>query len=820
MKKRLLFLTTMICLVLAFLPAVSAQAVTVTCDTYDGENVENQSYSRYTSPIESYLTPCDNGTLMRVQFLNSTDGVLVEYYDASYNLLSSRRIAAELPVFGGFYATENSYFLLTGQTNTEESADVEVFRITKYDHNWNRLGSDGLYDCNTTVPFDAGSARFAVCGKYLLIRTAHEMYTSSDGYNHQANVTIQVDMDTVTITDSYTRVMNNDYGYVSHSFNQFIQIENNQIVAVDHGDAYPRSAVLIQYATDVSTGTFTPSYYKRCTVTDLMVYPGAIGENVTGATIGGFEISDSAYLVAGNSVVQDDDNLTRSTRNIYVIAMNKSTSEITTNWITNYAEGESTTRTPHLVKIADNSYLLLWSRDSMVYYTKIDGNGNQVGEIYSMSGSLSDCVPVVSGNQLIWYTWNYETNVFYDINLNQLSDANATTITNGHSYEHKGMTGSVATMHCTRCGATDTITVPTAFTAYWNYTTGTGTFTSRLNSRTVGEPLYWWWYITAPSSRDDSTMILEVSDPSMVTIEPSRQDGTMGKMTMLKSGTVTLKVYPRYNPGLYKTYTLTINPLLINLTYDANGGTGAPDSHTIPSGERFDLSTQVPVKAGYAFDGWYTQAEGGTKVTADTIFTEDTTIYAHWKAAAPKQVTGVSAVYEDGKIIITWDDCQAVQYKVSRTDGVNGYQSLTYSAKGDTYTDTDLIQAQLYYYRISGYFLDESGKLVNGPVSEYCVAVATDKVPDKVVNVTAAVGTNQVVLNWDRADGARYYKVSRASGATGKYYTLKYNIGTTGYTNTAVSNGIYRYKVVGYYKNTDGSWVYGDMCDTIYVTVK
>ena len=33
----------------------------------------------------------------------------------------------------------------------EESADVEVYRITKYDKDWNRISSAGLYDCNTTL---------------------------------------------------------------------------------------------------------------------------------------------------------------------------------------------------------------------------------------------------------------------------------------------------------------------------------------------------------------------------------------------------------------------------------------------------------------------------------------------------------------------------------------------------------------------------------------------------------------------------------------------------------------------------------------------
>ena len=43
-----------------------------------------------------------------------------------------------------------------------------------------------------------------------------------------------------------------------------------------------------------------------------------------------------------------------------------------------------------------------------------------------------------------------------------------------------------------------------------------------------------------------------------------------------------------------------------------------------------DLAT--PTKAGYKFDGWYTQKTGGTKVDTPYMPTSDTTLYAHWTA--------------------------------------------------------------------------------------------------------------------------------------------------------------------------------------------
>ena len=528
-----------------------------TCTTYVGKNVESQNYSRWTNPIQSYLSVCADGNLMRVQSGSSIEGILVEYYNDSYQLLSSKLIPEELPIFGGFYESEQYYFLLTGQENPDESADVEVYRITKYDKNWQRLDSVGLSDCNTTVPFDAGSARMDTVGDYLVIRTCHEMYQSDDGYNHQSNVTIQLDMERMQITDSYTKIMNSTYGYVSHSFNQFIKIENNRIISVDHGDALPRSIALIQYPNDISNGSFTPSYSNRCTVTDVLTFPGATGENTTGASVGGFEISDSAYLIAGNSVVQDDNNLSRTTRNVFTAAVDKSTNAVAVHWLTDYEEGNGTTSTPHMVKISSNEYLLLWSRNNSVFYTKTDGNGEQIGKTYEMAGNLSDCVPVVLQDKLIWYTWFNKTITFYTIDLNHLSTSETKVIENGHEFEHQNsVTDGIATLKCTHCGITEETKVITSMLVFWN-TTGTGSYSTAFDgNRNVGDTLYYWINRITPADADNTELEIDISNPSMLNWTQTSE--TMGNFSILKPGTTTITFYPKYNPEVSHQFTIVV----------------------------------------------------------------------------------------------------------------------------------------------------------------------------------------------------------------------------------------------------------------------
>lgn len=69
-----------------------------------------------------------------------------------------------------------------------------------------------------------------------------------------------------------------------------------------------------------------------------------------------------------------------------------------------------------------------------------------------------------------------------------------------------------------------------------------------------------------------------------------------------------------------KTYTVT---------FDANGGTVTPTSaETDADGKLSELPT--PTRVGYVFAGWFAAAAGGEQMTIDTVFTADTTVYAHW----------------------------------------------------------------------------------------------------------------------------------------------------------------------------------------------
>lgn len=66
------------------------------------------------------------------------------------------------------------------------------------------------------------------------------------------------------------------------------------------------------------------------------------------------------------------------------------------------------------------------------------------------------------------------------------------------------------------------------------------------------------------------------------------------------------------------------------VTFNSQGGTSVPSAQVREDGT-IDC-TAVPTRAGFNFDGWFTAAAGGDRVTADTKFERSATIYAHWTA--------------------------------------------------------------------------------------------------------------------------------------------------------------------------------------------
>ena len=107
---------------------------------------------------------------------------------------------------------------------------------------------------------------------------------------------------------------------------------------------------------------------------------------------------------------------------------------------------------------------------------------------------------------------------------------------------------------------------------------------------------------------------------------------TDNQFTMPNNNVVIKGIMPGTTPTS-TTYTIS---------YNANGGTGAPSSQTKTQGTALTLSSTVPTKSGSTFKGWSTSSTATTATySAGGTFTTDATtvLYAVWEENAPTTYT-------------------------------------------------------------------------------------------------------------------------------------------------------------------------------------
>ena len=151
------------------------------------------------------------------------------------------------------------------------------------------------------------------------------------------------------------------------------------------------------------------------------------------------------------------------------------------------------------------------------------------------------------------------------------------------------------------------------------------------------------------------------------------------------------------------------------VTFNPNGGSVAESTRTVESGEAVG-ELPVPVRTGYAFNGWFTAAEGGVQVSASTVVSSDVTYYAQWERVELPVITpGDGAVFHTDTCTVTI---------TSATPGAAIY----YSSNGRTPT----VNARYLYsgpFTISGTATITAFAVKNGVQSDYVDATITYAVP-------------------------------------------------------------------------------------------
>lgn len=416
-----LFCSLFLCLTVFFQPAKAADSLAPAAQ--DNLNVN----LRRTSD----LVPVSDG-YMRVFYKKTAVGI--EYYDNHLQIKSRKEIALELPLWGGFYAGSDGYYLVEGQSNTTEDDTAEVIRVIRYDKNWKRNGAASitsnpdLFGGEVRYPFDYGCVEMSENNGKLYIVTGHRGYVEeSIGQGHQGFLMIQVDQSFMT-----GKIVSCD---LWHSFAQYIKSKDNYMYVLEQSEG-SRCTKLSRYDRDTleeTTIELFPYGGSRTSVWALNCY----------ASVDGMAVSSDHVLCIGTSIDQSKyDQVTEDTpHNIYLTVTptsDFSQKATVTRQLTDFTNNGKSFMGVKITKISDNRFMISWEEyentddsssenyasaddslsSSTLHYLFIDGKGNVLSREYTTAAPVSDCQPVVKDSKVVYYASNANTVNFYSIDAN------------------------------------------------------------------------------------------------------------------------------------------------------------------------------------------------------------------------------------------------------------------------------------------------------------------------------------------------------------------------------------------------------------------
>lgn len=421
MKKALLYIMTVY--VFCMISSVTIHAAG-TYTTSGGTETAN-----WAEPVKCHTLSNGDGTT--TVLYSVWDGAAlalhVDTFSASGQKLNSKKVAVPGVSWGGtmYHGPDGYTYIVTGN-----SSDV-AFYVSKYSADWKLMGTAaiGKKESYTSLAFNAGNSDITMVGEYLIVHAARGRM---DG--HQSNTTFYINKNTMSPVYITPEI---GFDHVSHSFNQFIRSSGNQVMMVDHGDAYPRKVVLQTYT--FGSTAFGLEYQNRRSLT-LIDIEGPIGANYTGVTADGFELGTYNHVMIGTSIpkgVTTSGGVFRpykDGKNIYVVLIDKNMHSSRIKWLTSYNNTEI--KNLECIKINDNCFFLLYGTEDKsgrqtTSFMKIDSNGTilQSGSISkkfyctseaAVSGDLAVWCHYVESNAgkfLVMNQWNIRTGKFRVYNI-------------------------------------------------------------------------------------------------------------------------------------------------------------------------------------------------------------------------------------------------------------------------------------------------------------------------------------------------------------------------------------------------------------------
>ena len=119
-----------------------------------------------------------------------------------------------------------------------------------------------------------------------------------------------------------------------------------------------------------------------------------------------------------------------------------------------------------------------------------------------------------------------------------------------------------------------------------------------------------------------------------ITLTATPNAGYHFKEWQVMSGDVTVRddkfTMPSDNVEIKAIFEEDASPTPTEYTVTFDGNDGTPSVGSMTTTKQKLTSLPDASRSKHSFNGWYTEKSGGTKITTDTVFSANTTVYAHW----------------------------------------------------------------------------------------------------------------------------------------------------------------------------------------------
>lgn len=196
---------------------------------------------------------------------------------------------------------------------------------------------------------------------------------------------------------------------------------------------------------------------------------------------------------------------------------------------------------------------------------------------------------------------------------------------------------------------------------------------------------------------------------TLSTTKPTRNGYTFQGWATSSTGSVAYAAGASYTANAAVTLYAVWKANTYTVSYNANGGSGAPASQTKTYGVALTLSSTKPTRTNYNFKGWATSTSGSVAYAAGASYTANAaiTLYAVWEVAYVKpRLTNFSAqrcnsagtISETGtyaKVTFNWATDKTVSsIKIEwKTQSATSWTSATVTASGTSGSVSQVVGA-------------------------------------------------------------------------------------------------------------------------------